>query len=157
MFTNPKIEYNITHQFLGEYIMRKILLLLLAFTLYTVSSQAQTSNQYQLSTHILDVNSGKPARGVSVKLFKYDEQNQSWQKIAENITDNNGRIANFLPKNKDNKGIYKLIFETKHYFSSQNMPSIYPFVDVVFQIDGSNHYHIPLTMSANGYATYRGN
>ena len=137
--------------------MRKILLLLLAFTLCTVASHAQTGNQYQLSTHILDVNSGKPASDVPVKLFKYDEQNQNWQKIAENLTDNNGRIANFLPKNKDNTGIYKLTFETKHYFSSQNMPSIYPFVDVVFKIEGNTHYHIPLTMSANGYATYRGN
>ncbi len=137
--------------------MRKILLLLISFILYTTPSYAQMNNQYQLSTHILDVNIGKPASKVPVKLFKYDEQNQNWQKIAENITDDNGRIANFLPKNKDNKGTYKLTFETNSYFSSQNTASIYPFVEVVFKIDENTHYHIPLSMSANGYATYRGN
>ena len=40
---------------------------------------------------------------------------------------------------------------------SQNLESIYPYVDLVFSIKGKNHYHIPITMSANGYATYRGN
>lgn len=139
--------------------MQKILLFLTAFifTLLSVSSYAQVHHQYQLSTHILDVNLGKPASGVPVKLFKYDNQQQSWQELDHGITDNNGRIANFLPENKDNTGIYKLTFETDNYFSMQDIQSIYPFVDVVFKIEEDVHYHIPLTLSANGYATYRGN
>lgn len=127
------------------------------FSLFFVAPHAWADNQYQLSTHILDVNLGKPAGGVLVKLFKYDDQKKQWQALDEGITDKNGRIANFLPKNKENTGIYKLTFETNNYFSSQDTQSIYPFVDVVFKIEGSVHYHIPLTMSANGYATYRGN
>ena len=137
--------------------MQKILSLLMMFAWLSAPLYAQTNNQYQLSTHILDVNSGKPAKGVPVKLSKYDNQTRDWKVLDEGVTDNNGRIANFLRKNKDNAGIYKLTFETRDYFSVQNAQSIYPFVDIVFEIEGDAHYHIPLTMSANGYATYRGN
>ena len=35
--------------------------------------------------------------------------------------------------------------------------TFYPFVDVVFQIQDEKHYHVPITLSAFGYATYRGN
>ncbi len=48
-------------------------------------------------------------------------------------------------------------FETAPYFEALGERSIYPWVEVVFRIEGSGHYHIPITMSANGYATYRGN
>ena len=137
--------------------MLKIFLPLIAFSLYAATAYAEPNNQYQLSTHILDINAGKPANGITIKLFKYDDQTSQWKMIEEGITDKNGRIANFLPKQKNNEGTYKLSFETMNYFSSQNMQSIYPFIDVVFKIEGASHYHIPITMSANGYATYRGN
>ena len=48
-------------------------------------------------------------------------------------------------------------FETEAYFARQGLRSIYPWVEVTFRIEGDDHYHIPITMSANGYATYRGN
>lgn len=44
-----------------------------------------------------------------------------------------------------------------HYFKQQGLDTIYPFVEVIFEIKGDSHYHIPITMSANGYGTYRGN
>ena len=113
--------------------------------------------QYQLSTHILDVNLGRPAAGVPIILFKLAPDGENWNKIAENITDANGRIGNFLPDDTPNDGVYKLRFETRDYFSQQGTETIYPVVEVVFEIKGDAHYHIPITMSANGYGTYRGN
>ena len=118
---------------------------------------ATPSENYQLSTHILDVNLGRPASGVPIVLFRLAEDGITWNKVDAGITDQNGRIGNFLPANRTNDGIYKLKFETRDYFRKQNRESIYPFVEVVFEIRGSNHYHIPITMSANGYGTYRGN
>ncbi|MCY6293643.1 hydroxyisourate hydrolase [Bacteroides fragilis] len=50
-----------------------------------------------------------------------------------------------------------LKFYTEPYFLEQGLKSIYPFVEVIFRIEGKKHYHIPITMSANGYSTYRGN
>lgn len=127
-----------------------ILLLSLSFgTIY-----AQPAG-YQLSTHILDINKGLPAREVSITLYKLNPANE-WVKVASKVTDENGRIPDFLPANKDNAGTYKLKFETEPYFQAQGLKSIYPFVEIVFKIEGNSHYHIPITMSANGYSTYRG-
>ena len=110
---------------------------------------------FQLSTHILDISRGTPAPDVEIVLYKKVAEN--WVLVSSKKTDKNGRIADFLPQNKDNSGVYKLHFKTEDYFKTQNLPTIYPFVDVVFKIKGNGHYHIPITMSANGYATYRGN
>lgn len=136
--------------------MIKFILPLIVLLSAPFSINAQEKTSYQLSTHILDINSGKPASGVIIKLYQKRSDNL-WQEIDSGITDANGRIADFLPRDKDNSGIYKLSFETKEYFEKQKLSSIYPYVDVVFEIEGTSHYHIPLTMSANGYATYRGN
>lgn len=119
--------------------------------------ESTAAEQYQLSTHILDVNRGTPAPGVPIILFRQKADGISWTHIAAGVTDRNGRIGNFLPAGNANNGIYKLKFETGNYFREQKLNSIYPFVEVVFEIKDNGHYHIPITISANGYATYRGN
>ncbi len=120
-------------------------------------SQPTRGTNYQLSTHILDIHQGRPARGVPIVLFRLDGDGSTWKRVAEGITDSNGRIGSFLPSAQPNDGIYKLKFETASYFRKQGLDTLYPFVEVVFEIKGRGHYHIPITMSANGYATYRGN
>ena len=94
---------------------------------------------------------------MNAALSKFDKNSLNWQEIDSGVTDKNGRISDFLPEGSDNAGTYKLTFKTYDYFKSQGLESIYPYVDVVFKISGDTHYHIPITMSANGYATYRGN
>lgn len=130
------------------------LAVILLFSLSFCTIHAQSAG-YQLSTHILDINKGLPAKEVSITLYKLNPANE-WVKVASKVTDDNGRIPDFLPANKDNTGTYKLKFETEPYFQAQGLKSIYPFVEIVFKIEGSSHYHIPITMSANGYSTYRG-
>lgn len=131
-------------------------LITVALTLFTSIIFAQKNN-YQLSSHILDVSKGVPVSGVSIKLEKYNEQNKTWYLVDEKITDKNGRITDFLNSEKSNIGIYKLTYFTNDYFKKNNIESFYPFIDVVFQIKDQNHYHVPITLSAFGYATYRGN
>lgn len=116
-----------------------------------------TGSDYQLSTHILDTNRGRPAAGVQISLFRLSDDGSEWIQVGAGITDANGRIGTFLPMSSPNDGVYKLKFETGDYFKKQELDSIYPFVEVVFEIRGTGHYHIPITMSANGYGTYRGN
>lgn len=135
--------------------MVRRLFLLFVIALFSVSFAK--AEGYQLSTHILDINKGKPAAGVNVELYRMSEKAE-WTKIDEGRTDSNGRIADFLQEgNNDNKGVYKLIFYVEPYLSGEGQNSIYPFIEVVFKIDDDVHYHIPLTLSANGYSTYRGN
>ena len=131
-------------------------ILTLAFALFTLMSFAQNKT-YQLSSHILDVSKGQPAPGVTIKLEKLTQKNNKWSVVAEKKTDENGRVPDFLPSDKSNLGIYKLTYFTKDYFQKQGTESFYPFIDVVFEIKDENHYHVPITLSAFGYSTYRGN
>lgn len=132
--------------------------LIYTFALILVSTftfaQATT---YQLSSHILDISKGMPATGVPIKLEKYNSAKKTWSFVEEKITDANGRIPDFLPNDKSNLGIYKLTFATTEYFKKDNIESFYPFIEVVFEIKDKNHYHVPITLSAFGYSTYRGN
>ena len=128
----------------------------LAFVLITSVLFAQTKD-FQLSSHILDIGLGQPAQGVSVKLEKMHQVTKIWSYVDEKITDKSGRIPDFLPSKNDNKGIYRLTFMVADYFKSKKTESFYPFVEVVFQIQDANHYHVPITLSPFGYSTYRGN
>lgn len=131
-----------------------VLTLLFALTLSVAFAQ---NNPYQLSSHILDISTGTPAKGVPVRLEKLDEKTQSWKQLDEKVTDENGRIKEFLSTKKDNRGVYRLRFLVADYFKSQKTESFYPFIEVVFQIKDNDHYHVPITLSPYGYATYRGN
>ncbi|ENT5812318.1 hydroxyisourate hydrolase [Campylobacter coli] len=132
---------------------KKILLALISIPIFL------NATEYQLSTHILDINSGQPASNVKVELYNLD-QNRQWVKISEKFTKKNGRIADFLPYEKtENRsfGVYKLKFYTKDYYISHKVDSFYPFVEVSFELlKGQKHYHIPITLSPFGYSTYRG-
>lgn len=135
--------------------MKKLLLSLIITTFSTLIF-AQ-NNSYQLSSHILDVSKGSPATGVTIQLEKYNEQTKNWVWVDKKITDSNGRITNFLPTKNSNIGIFKLTYFTTEYFKRSNLESFYPFIEVVFQIKDKQHYHVPITLSAFGYSTYRGN
>lgn len=109
----------------------------------------------QITTHILDTTKGKPAAGVTIILYK--GENDQWQEIARGKTNNDGRITDLLAKDITlEKRIYKMRFETKHYFDNEAMPTFYPYVEIVFDIKSSEHYHIPLLLNPFGYTTYRG-
>lgn len=109
----------------------------------------------QVTTHILDTSFGMPAPDVAVSLSR--QQENTWSCIAEGVTNKEGRIADLLAKDVIiPPGIYKLRFETKIYFETRGITSFYPFVEVVFYINGSEHYHVPLLLNPFGYSTYRG-
>lgn len=135
--------------------MKKLIASVFLMLLTTIAT-AQSEN-YQLSSHILDVSKGIPASGVTIRLEKMDQKTNNWIKIDEKVTDKNGRISNFLKSNQSNLGIYKLTYFTKEYFKRNQTESFYPFIEVVFEIKDDSHYHVPITLSAFGYATYRGN
>ncbi len=115
------------------------------------------SSEYQLSSHILDIGVGQPAEGVPVQLEKMSHNGKTWSIIDSKVTDKSGRIPNFLKNSKENKGIYRLTFMTADYFKAKETKSFYPFIEVVFEIQDENHYHVPITLSPFGYSTYRGN
>lgn len=108
-----------------------------------------------LSTHILDTALGKPAWGVALVLLL--ETPDGWSEIGRGSTDADGRCRTLLGERALEEATYKLRFETAQYFASQKVRSLYPYVEIAFAIaDASQHYHIPLLISGNGYTTYRG-
>ena len=129
-------------------------LLMLVFTSFITAQEAK----YQLSSHILDITQGKPAPNVKISLSKQD-QNGNWPIIDEKLTDENGRITDFLKVENElnHQGIYKLTYQTAPYFKELGQESFYPFIEVVFELKDNNHYHVPITLSPFGYSTYRGN
>lgn len=134
----------------------KNLILVLMLAIASVSFAQEAT--YQLSSHILDITQGKPAEDVKISLSKQDDLGK-WVTIEEKFTDKNGRISDFLKVENGvyQHGIYKLTYFTAPYFEKMNQSSFYPFIEVVFEIKDDNHYHVPITLSAFGYSTYRGN
>ena len=109
----------------------------------------------QITSHILDTTKGKPAQGVTILLFQ--QQNNDWKEIGRSTTNSDGRVADLLDKNVTVQGgIYKLKFETKSYYDQQSIKTFYPFVEIIFEITGAEHYHVPLLLNPFGYSTYRG-
>jgi len=109
-----------------------------------------------ISTHILDLGLGRPAAGVDVRLEK-QESTQNWKLIGSAQTDQDGRCLELLNDAVSTAGTYRLHFETAMYFATRNIETLYPFVEITFQVrDGDSHFHIPLLLSATGYTTYRG-
>ena len=110
----------------------------------------------RISTHVLDLGLGKPAAAVSVRLEKQDSV-AGWRLVSSSQTDQDGRCAQLLNDARLTAGIYRLHFDTTAYFAARKIETLYPFVEVAFQVrEADSHFHIPLLLSANGYTTYRG-
>ena len=108
-----------------------------------------------LSTHILDTSLGRPAANVWVIFSK--QAGGEWQETGRAVTDADGRCGALLQDASLERATYKLRFEILPYFVAQNVSALYPYVEIVFAVDEpSQHYHIPLLLTANGYTTYRG-
>ena len=113
----------------------------------------------KLSTHVLDVYSGKPGSGIKVDL--YHIQNNKREKLNSVILNNDGRADKPLIEGSNFKeGQYELVFFVGDYFKKiTEVPKI-PFLDdVVVKFGISNakeHYHVPLLVSPWSYSTYRG-
>ena len=113
----------------------------------------------KLTTHVLDVYSGKPGKGIKVDLYYIN--NNKREKLNSVILNNDGRADNPLIEGSDFKeGQYELIFFVGDYFKKiTEVPKI-PFLDdVIVKFGISNakeHYHVPLLVSPWSYSTYRG-
>ena len=110
-----------------------------------------------ISTHVLDMVHGKPAKDMSVRLEKQDARGD-WRPLASARTGQDGRCARLLPEGEDvSAGVYRLIFDTASYYGAQKVDALHTVVEVTFRVrEGEAHFHIPLLLTPNGYTTYRG-
>ena len=109
----------------------------------------------QITTHVLDTARGVPASGIRISLQR--PKDNGWETMATGITNDDGRITDLLAADDILPvGTYRMLFETGAYFESLNSPVFYPVVHIIFIVQDSAHYHIPLLLSPFGYSTYRG-
>jgi 5-hydroxyisourate hydrolase len=91
-----------------------------------------------LSTHVLDVEHGRPASGIRVEVWQEDL-------ITSGETDADGRIAELATDL--GPGVYRLLFHPASPFFKRIG------IEVALE-DG--HYHVPLLVSSYSCVTYRG-
>jgi 5-hydroxyisourate hydrolase len=91
-----------------------------------------------LSTHVLDVERGRPARGVRVELWQDDL-------VITGETDADGRIAQLAAGLEP--GVYRLLFRPDSPF--------FKGVGIEVELE-DGHYHVPLLVSSYSCTTYRG-
>ena len=113
----------------------------------------------KLTTHVLDVFSGKPGKGIKVELFFLNGEKR--EKINSIILNSDGRSDEPLVKDDQFKnGKYELIFFIGDYFKKiTNLDELQFLDDLVVRFGISNNkenYHVPLLVSPWSYSTYRG-
>lgn len=112
-----------------------------------------------LTTHVLDTANGSPGEGIKIALYRVS--GNSHRKIAETVTNADGRTDTpILPPDKFKTGTYELVFFVGDYLRARGMAGTEPlFLDEVpirFGMSEETHYHVPLLLSPYGYSTYRG-
>lgn len=114
----------------------------------------------QLSTHVLDNVSGKPAAGVRIALYEVGASARGL--LTQTVTNADGRTDTPLISGGPLRiGTYELQFHVGDYFAAQKITASDPaFLDVVpirFSIaEPEGHYHVPLLVTPWSYSTYRG-
>lgn len=115
----------------------------------------------RLSTHVLDIHSGRPAAGVAVELCEIGAGGTS-RIIERAVTNADGRTERPLIAGMPIPiAIYELRFTVGDYFARQRAPvSDPPFLDIVpvrFAVaEPEGEYHVPLLVTPWSYSTYRG-
>lgn len=112
----------------------------------------------RLTTHVLDTANGHPARGMTIELYRVEDETAVLESSV--ATNDDGRCDGPLLEGDElAAGHYRLNFHVGAYFSALNGTPV-TFLDVVavdFRVnDRQAHYHVPLLVSPYGYSTYRG-
>lgn len=110
----------------------------------------------KLSTHVLDLTTGRPAVGMRIELWQLDGKHTLLKAVTTNA---DGRTDEpLLASTAMVAGTYELVFFVKDYFVTHLEDS--PFLDRVpvrFAIaNAAAGYHVPLLVTPWSYSTYRG-
>ena len=110
----------------------------------------------KLSTHVLDLTTGRPAARMRIELWRRGPTPALFKTVTTNA---DGRTdIPLLDADEMAAGDYELIFDVRAYFTTRHVEC--PFLDQVpirFTIaDATAGYHVPLLVTPWAYNTYRG-
>ncbi len=101
-----------------------------------------------ISTHVLDVEAGRPAAGIRVQVVRLEGEGE--REVGAGVTDEDGRIRR-LVAGPLSLGRYRLSFDLA------DRSPLFRRLDVHLEIaDAGRSHHIPLLLSSYGLTTYRG-
>jgi hydroxyisourate hydrolase len=109
-----------------------------------------------ISTHVLDTETGMPAAGVHVSLFKLGEDGRPIR-LTQALTDADGRVRDLLERPMS-PGDYRLEFA----LAGRTTPEaddgrFFRRVSIDLRIeDAARSYHVPLLLAPYSMTTYRG-
>jgi 5-hydroxyisourate hydrolase len=111
---------------------------------------ADAAAQPTISTHVLDVERGRPAQGVRVTLSRLDVGSAPIR-MTQALTDSDGRVRDLLERALV-PGDYRLEFDVAH-----EEGSFFTKVAVDLRVtDAGRSYHVPLLLAPYSMTTYRG-
>lgn len=110
----------------------------------------------RLSTHVLDLTTGRPAAGLRLELRALAP---AARLVASAVTNADGRTDDpLLAAAAMQPGAYELLFHVRDYFRARGVAC--DFLDCVpirFTLtDAAAAYHVPLLVTPWAYQTYRG-
>jgi hydroxyisourate hydrolase len=110
----------------------------------------------KLSTHVLDLTTGRPAVGMVIQLLRTGPEPALIKTVTTNA---DGRTDGpLLDETTMAVGSYELVFHVSEYFSGHGVDC--PFlgqVPIRFNLtDATAGYHVPLLVTPWAYSTYRG-
>jgi 5-hydroxyisourate hydrolase len=110
----------------------------------------------RLTTHVLDVRLGQPARDLAFELFRIVDGART--SLCQGRTNDDGRAPAPLLEGAGLKaGLYEIVFAAGDYQARLSETGFYDAIPIRFRvIDTAAHYHVPLLLSPFGYSTYRG-
>jgi 5-hydroxyisourate hydrolase len=115
-----------------------------------MASGGPTDGSATISTHVLDVERGGPAAGITVTLFRLAEDGRPIR-MTQAITNADGRIADLLERPLQ-AGDYRLRFDSR-----EDAAAFFRSIVLDFRVtDTSRSYHVPLLLAPFSMTAYRG-
>ena len=114
----------------------------------------------KLTTHVLDLSSGRPAAGMRIELWRHGTEGTATL-VKTAATNPDGRTdAPLLGPGEIVEGTYEIVFLVGEFYHRGAASAEARFLDRVpvrFGIgDAGASYHVPLLVTPWSYSTYRG-
>ena len=112
----------------------------------------------RLSTHILNLDDGRPAEGVAVDVVPIGLGAATRSPVAASgVSDTDGRVRAWSPDVELTPGIWELRFHVGRWFAARGERNFHPEIAIRFEVEPDRpHLHVPLLLNRFGYTTYRG-
>lgn len=107
-----------------------------------------------VSAQALDGVFGRPAAGIRARLERAGAV--GWVVMGDAESDAEGHITDWADQPLE-KGPYRIVFDSDHYFSGLGVGTAYPEIAVTFRVqDGADTCQVQVLLTPHSYSMYFG-